>query len=164
MDKQWGIDIKKSSARPSSAIKKELKKIIALTTKKGSKPFTGRGNKIKDISLDRFWDIKSISDDGDFRFAINKDHPLFIELSNKVNEDKMKLIKLFFDGLEAYLPLDAIQAKLQTSPKQIKQESALSDEDILGLANTLRLSGLSQIEIDKWLKTEIFSEHKDIFK
>ncbi len=164
MDKHWGIDIKKSSARPSSAIKKELKKIIEIATKKGSKPFTGRGNKIIDKSIDRFWDIKSISDDGEFRFGINKGHPLYVELSNKVIKDKMKLMNLFLDGLEAYLPLDAIQAKLQTNPKQIKQESALSREDILELANTLKMSGLSQIEIDKWLKTEIFSEHKDIFK
>ena len=162
MDKEWGIDIKKSSARPSSSIKKELKKIISLTTKKGSKPFTGRGNKIQDKSIDRFWDIKSSSEE-EFRFAINKEHPLFTELSTMMNEEKLKLINLFIDGIEAYLPLDAIQAKLQTNPKQIKQESALAKDDILELAKTLKLSGLSQLEIDKWLKTEIFSKHKNIF-
>ena len=162
MDKQWGIDIKKSSARPSSNIKKALKKIIELTTKKGSKPFTGRGNKIKDKTIDRFWDIKSVSKDEEFRFVINKEHPLFIELTYNFKGDKLKLINLFINGLEAYLPLDSIQAKLQTNPKQIKQESALAEDDVLELASTLKLAGLSKSEIDKWLKTEIFSKHKNI--
>jgi hypothetical protein len=163
MDKQWGIDIKKSSARPSSNIKKELKKIIRLTTKKGSKPFTGRGRKIQDKSMDRFWDIKPISEEGEFRFSINKEHPLYIELCNKVKDNNIELINLFLNGLEAYLPLEAIQAKLQTDPKRIKQESALAEKDILDLANTLKIAGLSESEIDKWLKTEVFSNHKNIF-
>ena len=64
--------------------------------------------------------------------------------------------------MEAYLPLDSIQAKLQTNPKQIKQESALAEDDVLELASTLKLAGLSKSEIDKWLKTEIFSKHKNI--
>ena len=162
MDKEWGIDIKKSSAQPSSLIKKELKKIISLTTKKGSKPFTGRGNKIKDKSIDHFWDIKSYSKD-EFRFTVNKEHPLFTELSTMMNEEKLKLINLFIDGIEAYLPLDAIKAQLQTNPKQLKKENALAEDDVLELAKTLKLSGLSQLEIDKWLKTEIFSKHKNIF-
>jgi len=162
MDKQWGIDIKKSSARPSSLIKRELKKIIRLITKKGSKPFTGRDRIINDRSIDRFWDIKPVSEEGEFRFVINKEHPLFMELIHNFNEDKLKLINLFMNGLEAYLPLDSIQAKLQTNPKQIKQESALAEDDILELANTLKLAGLSQSEINKWLKTEIFSKHKNI--
>ena len=57
IDNFWGIDVKKSTANPVSEIKSDLKRIINQVTEKGSRPYTGRGKKIKDKSTIRFWEI-----------------------------------------------------------------------------------------------------------
>ena len=44
-DKYWGIDIKKSHAKPRADIKERLKVIINKSTEIGSRPYTGRGKK-----------------------------------------------------------------------------------------------------------------------
>src|SRR5690606_3175789 len=53
-DQYWGIDIKKSTASPNEEIKKDLKRIISQVTEKGSRPYTGRGRKIEDKTVNRF--------------------------------------------------------------------------------------------------------------
>ncbi|WP_419802130.1 ATP-binding protein [Mucilaginibacter sp.] len=78
IDAHWGIDIKKSIARPSEEIKRDLKRVIGQATEKGSRPYTGRGRKIEDKTIVQFWEILSLNDD--IRFAVNQEHPLFRSL------------------------------------------------------------------------------------
>ena len=45
------------------------------------------------------------------------------------------MLQFYLKGIQAYLPLEAIQAKLQLSPHELKQEEALSEEEILEFLN-----------------------------
>jgi len=137
-DEHWGIDIKKSNARPTNEIKDDLKRIIKLVTEKGSRPFTGRGKKIKDNRISKFWQLVPIKND--FRFVLNQLHPLFEHLLSTLDKDKIELLELYLKGIQAYLPLEAIQAQLQQNPHKIKQESSLSSEDINTLAKKIKIS------------------------
>ncbi len=159
-DEHWGIDIKKSVARPTNEIKNDLKRIIQLITEKGSRPYTGRGKKIKDNRIIKFWQLVPINND--FRFVLNQSHPLYAHLLSKFKEDEIELLDLYLKGIQAYLPLEAIQAQLQQNPHQIKQESALSNEDINTLAIKLKSAGLNKEYIDNLLKTEIFKNNKEL--
>jgi hypothetical protein len=47
--------------------------------------------------------------------------------------------------VKAYLPLDAIQAHLQQNPHEIKQETALSEDDIRSLVVQLKAQGLDSL-------------------
>ena len=87
MDTHWGIDVKKSTARPTPEIKGELKKVIKQITVKGSKPYTGRGNKIKDLTVERFWQLKQLND-SKIRFSINKEHPLIKKINLNLSKDE----------------------------------------------------------------------------
>jgi len=161
LDKHWGIDIKKSIARPSPEIKKDLKRIIAQVTEKGSRPFTGRGKKIEDKTKKQFWQIVPI--DNDFRFAINLQHPIYEQLISLLNEDAKEILNIYLKALQAYLPLEAIQAKLQQNPYRIRQETALTNDEVLELAEKIKSLNISQEQIDSLLKTEIFRESKEVF-
>lgn len=158
VDHHWGIDVKKSIARPADLVRSNLKRIISRVTDIGSKPFTGRGRKIEDKTLIQFWEILPMNED--FRFAINENHPLFTDLSNDLSDNLRQKLELYLKGLQAYLPIDAIQFKLQNSPHQLKQQNALTVEDIEELTERLKNSGLSQDYIDALLKTEIYINRK----
>jgi hypothetical protein len=157
-DEYWGIDIKKSTARPIVLIKEDLKRIINLVTEKGSRPFTGRGKKIEDKSINRFWIM--LLDNNYIRFTLNQDHPIYKYLHSRLNKDEVDLLNIYLKGLQAYLPLEAIQAKLQQSPHQVIQEDILSKKDIERLVTKLKAAGLNREYIESLVKTEIFKNNK----
>jgi hypothetical protein len=159
-DRLWGIDIKKSTAKPLPEIRADLVRIISQITEKGSRPFTGRGRKIEDKTTTRFWELVPLVD-GDFRFAVNQEHPLYLKLLESCDDEE--LLTAYLDGLQAYLPLEAIQSHLQQNPHKIKQETALPEEEVTLLANKLKASGLSPEFLEGLLKTEIFKNKKELF-
>lgn len=159
-DELWGIDVKKSTANPLPEIKQDLKRIIDNVIKDGYKPFTTRGRKINDKSTIRFWDI--IPENENFYFGINKKHPLYERLKESLNDECGFWFDLYMKGLQAYLPVSAIQAQLQQNPHNLKQEMSISLQEIEELAYKLKQLGLSQEEIEKMLKTEIFKDKKEL--
>ena len=161
MDTHWGIDIKKSIARPSEKIRNDLKRIIDQVTEKGSRPFTGRGRKIEDKTIVQFWEIIPVNNE--FRFAVNQNHPLFHDLKSELSNDALDKLNLYLKGLQAYLPLEAIQHNLQKNPHQIKQQTAFSEEDITLLTEKLLSKGLSKEYIEELLKTEIYNNRTNPF-
>ncbi len=160
-DKYWGIDIKKSHAKPRADIKERLKVIINKATELGSRPYTGRGKVIKDKTITKFW--QTIPVDNGFRFGLNKEHPLYQKIKISLGEN-FELLDIYLKGLEAYLPLEAIQAHLQQNPHEIKQETALSEDDIKSLVAQLKSQGLDDEYIESLLKTEIFKNNKELLK
>ncbi len=161
-DELWGIDIKKSKASPLPEIKKDLRRIIGETTVLGSRPYTGRARKIKDKSIIRFWDLVPTSEV--MHFGINRDHPVYKQLLDSLPKKEIYLLDKFLKGLEAYLPIESIQAELQKNPHDVKQENALTSEEIDDLADKLKKSGIDSEYIECLLKTELFKDRKELFE
>ncbi|MCM3572279.1 ATP-binding protein [Mesobacillus subterraneus] len=159
-DKYWGIDIKKSTASPINELKSDLKRVIRQVTEKGSRPFTGRGRKIEDKFTTRFWELAAHNEG--IKFILNSKHPIFERLYSDISDESRELLNLYLMGIQAYLPLDAIQAQLQQNPHKIRQEEALGEEEVEKLVETLKSSGLDQEYIDSLLKTEIFKNRKEL--
>lgn len=162
MDKHWGIDIKKSIARPADVIKSDLRRIISQVIEKGARPYSARGKKIEDKSVLQFWETYPAKDH--FRFAINQGHPLYKDLIAQLDEHQLQKLKYYLKGLQAYLPLDAIQAKLQSDPHTLNQSAALNEEDIINLLKMLKDSGISEEYKNELLKTEIYKNRAELFK
>lgn len=161
-DHDWGIDIKKSSANPVSEIKKDLKRIIAQVTPKGSRPYTGRGKKIEDKTTTRFWEL--VADNKDIHFAINREHPIIKSLEDTLTEDQHHLLNVILMGLESYLPLDAIVAQLNTNPLKVKQETLINENEIKILVENWRSKGISESFIKELLKTEVYKNKEGYFE
>jgi hypothetical protein len=161
-DRLWGIDIKKSTASPMPEIRKDLKRVISEVTKEGVKPFTGRGRKIKDKTVTRFWQI--ISDDKTFHYGLNKEHPIYKKLLKDLPNEISDLFKSYVKGLEVYLPLDSIQSSLQQTPYKLNQENILQESEVSALIDQLKNSGIDNNYIDELLKAEMFENHKKELK
>ncbi len=155
-DSFWGIDIKKSTANPCHEIRNDLKRIINQITEKGSRPFTGRGKKITDKNIIRFWNL--VPDKELISFGLNKEHPILKKLMSELNDEQRKLFTMYLKGIQSYLPLDAIQAQLQENPHKVKQELDLDEEALIEMINKLRSSGVDESYIEELLKTEIFKK------
>lgn len=153
-DYYWGIDIKKSSANPLPEIKKELKRIICQVTERGARIYTGRGRKIKDKCVNKFWEIRPVGNG--FRFALNQDHPILKKVKAELKSRELEALDIYLKGVQAYLPLEAIQAQLQQNPHKIKQETALKEQEIDELVKKLKLANLDESYINDLLKTELF--------
>ena len=82
---------------------------------------------------------------------------------SSLDDYQREKLKYYLNGVQAYLPLDAIQSKLQTDPHSVKQESALTEDDINKLLVLLKESGLSEEYKQELLKTEIFKNRPEIF-
>lgn len=162
IDTHWGIDIKKSIARPSEKIRQDLMRIIDQVTEKGSRPFTGRAKKISDKNVIQFWEIIPMNDD--FRFALNISHPLYRKLISDLSEEKRNAISYYLNAIEAYLPIDSIQFQLQKNPQLVKQEFSLSEEQIIEHTKNLLVSGLSLEEINELFKTQIYINRQNLLK
>lgn len=158
-DYLWNIDIKKSAAAPNKVIRSELRKILDQVLERGSRPYTGRGRKIEDKTTTHFWDIKH--NDDEITFSINQKHPLLDQLLNVLEDYQIEILNSYFKGLEAYLPLAAIQSHMMAEPHKIKQESKFTKEEIRDLAIKLRSLNLNESYINEFLKTEIFKNHKE---
>ena len=83
---------------------------------------------------------------------------------DSLSEDSASMLNIYLKGIEAYLPLEAIQSNLQQNPHKVKQEQALSDDDVKELVVKLKSSGLSQEYIKSLLKTEIFKNKKGLLE
>lgn len=160
-DSFWGIDIKKSAANPCQEIKGDLKRIINQITEKGSRLFTGRGRKIKDKNTTRFWSLLPYQDG--VRFSINEEHPILERLIDGLDNRQDELLRMYLEGIQSYLPLDAIQAQLQENPHKVKQEISLSDRELMDIIKKLKKEGMDESYIDELLKTEIFKSRKELF-
>ncbi|WP_419802129.1 hypothetical protein [Mucilaginibacter sp.] len=73
-------------------------------------------------------------------------------------------LNFLLKGLEAYLPIEAIQFNLQKNPHLIKQQTAFTETDITDLTSKLLASGLSQEDIDDLLKTELYKGRKNLLQ
>lgn len=159
-DDFWNIDIKKSTASPNKFIKTELKRIIKTVLEKGTRPYTGRGKKMNDLSSNPLWEI-TLGEDN-VRFIVNKVHPVLEEITKQIGEDTTHLLQSYLKALEAYLPLTAIQAHMISEPHKIKQEEIFNEEEISELASKLRTLNLSEERIAELLKTEMFKNRKEL--
>jgi hypothetical protein len=159
-DQYWGIDIKKSTANPMPEIKNDLKIIIAEVTKESMKPIKRKSRQLTDKTITRFWKI--IPMDDEFHFGINKEHPIYSKLIDTMTTSQLYMLNIYLKGIEAYLPLESIQAQLQQNPHHVKQKEALSDSDIQELVIKLQSTGMTEEYINSLLKTEIFKNNKEL--
>lgn len=159
-DQYWGIDIKKSTASPSEEIKKDLKRIISQVTEIGSRPYTGRGRKIEDKTVNRFWGLSPLN--GEVRFVLNTEHPLLNYLKSFIDHEEIEILDTYLKGIQAFLPLDAIQSNLQQNPHEVNQKSVLTDQELENIISKLKSSNIDESMMEQLFNTEIFKEYRRV--
>ena len=153
----WGIDIKKSTARPVPEIRNDLKRVTRSMLNQGSRPYTGRGKRVKNNFTTNLWDIKKNSDL--IEFVLNFEHPLYKTLLKQFSNEDESVLRDYLKAIQTYIPFDAILAHLHQNPYGIKRE--LNQSEVNEIAKTLKFLNLSDEEIANYMKTDVFKNHKE---
>lgn len=159
-DHFWNIDVKKSIANPNQIIKNELKKIMAQVLSRGEKTYTKRGAKIEDKTIVPFWQV--LHENDEIIFELNQKHPILSKLQTLIDDKPQSILNAYLKGIEAYLPLAAIQAHMITEPHKIKQSEMVADQERDSFLQNLLDLDLTKEEIEELMKTELFKKMKGL--
>lgn len=159
-DDFWNIDVKKSIANPNQIIKNELKKIMNQVLSRGEKTYTKRGTKIQDKTIVPFWQV--YHENNVIRFELNQEHPILSKLQTLIDDKSHSILNAYLKGLEAYIPLAAIQAHMITEPHKIKQLELVADQERNNFLKNILELDLTPEEIDELMKTELFKKFQEM--
>ena len=153
-DPDWGIDIKKSIAKPTNNIREQLRRIIKEITLVGSRVYTGRGKKIEDKSVEKFWNLYP-EENGKISFRLNLENQLYKKILENLSKDNIYLLNMYLKYIQEYIPLNAILVQLQQNPHKVCQREKRTDEEKKKLREKLLELGLNEEYLKK---LEIFKE------
>ncbi|MGY1719055.1 ATP-binding protein [Blastococcus sp. SYSU DS0552] len=136
-DLEWGLDVKKSSATPPAALVRHLTRVGKATRERAGAVISHRGRVVRDrqtTSEDFTW--KTLSQFGQTRFVINREHALVRELIER-NPTARSDLNALFTMIESTLPVGLIRA----TPEASARPSALGDDvvpdDVLDMASRM---------------------------
>lgn len=136
LDEMWTIDIKKSRARPPAPVRARLRQIIDKVTTRSTTVHRGRGKKLFDEIKAPVWE--RYADQGNIRYALNKEHPLIEALSSELSDENYHRLTTLIEAISSSLPVEMIYSDFSTHPRDIRQNGT-SQEEI-----NERLSALKQ--------------------
>jgi hypothetical protein len=118
LDSEWGVDVRKSRIRPPAAIRARLKPLVERMTDSAKRPYTYRGTRQSSGGGLPFW--LRITERGQIRYEINRDHPVIVCLRNGLNGSGPDL-DILLSGVEATLPLEAMFSDVGSDPHSVRQ-------------------------------------------
>lgn len=119
LDEAWTIDIKKSRARPPSAVRDRLRQIITKITARSITVHRGRGQKLFQETQAPLWE--RYADHCGIRFALNMQHPLIKSLDAKLAPDDGRTLHVLLESIAAALPVEMIYSDFSTHPREVSQ-------------------------------------------
>lgn len=151
-DNLWNIDVKKSSASPQKGIRDHLRRILTSVLGQGTKPYTGRGKRIRTSATVPIWEV--VLNPEDIRFVFNRSHPLVEAIKKNVDNQQQQLLDLLLSMMEADLPLNAIQSHMISNPHDIQQEKQINEEQLKEIMAVLRKAGYEESQISALLDSD----------
>jgi len=151
-DHLWNIDVKKSTASPQKGIRDHLRRVLNSVLSQGTKPYTGRGKRVRTSATVPVWEV--LLNEEDVRFVVNRSHPLVEAIKRNVDEEQQQLLDLLLSMMEADLPLNAIQSHMISNPHSIQQEKQVSEEQLNEIVEALRKAGYEEDQIDALLDSD----------
>jgi hypothetical protein len=109
-DSEWSLDVKKSTAMPPPSLARHLSRVAKATRERAGAVISHRGRVVRDrqtSSEDFTW--KTLSQFGQIRFVINRDHALVRELVER-NPSVRGDLNTVFSMIETTLPVGLIRS------------------------------------------------------
>lgn len=157
----WNIDVKKSTASPQKGVRDNLRRLLNGVLSQGTRPYTGRGRRIKSISSSpATWDV--LINPEDVRFVVNKQHPLLVEIQGYLQNEEKDLLNMYLSTLEANLPITAIQSHMISNPFSIKQDEQIDIEEVKSLIKNLRNAGFTDEKIKALVDDDLLKRAKEL--
>jgi hypothetical protein len=138
-DRDWALDVKKSTAMPPPALAGHLRRIAKATRERASSVMNHRGRVVRDRqteSVDFTWRVAKQF--GQTRFLINREHPLVREIFDRHPDAKGEVATLI-QMIEATLPVGVIRSTTDTAELAHDSDKGAMDvpDDILEMARRM---------------------------
>lgn len=134
LDDLWTLDIKKSTAIPPSAVRKNLTSVIEKMADRSKRTWTFRGKKETDDSIQHLWNrCKGIN--GGIYYEINRDHPLIDQIVANHSEIKMQMETLL-KQIERNIPFNQLYLDMNND-EHINNEEDVSKKEAEELLDQL---------------------------
>jgi hypothetical protein len=104
LDHLWALDIKKSSASPPPEVRRRLIQIADRIVGRSRRVHKYRGRRVDADNVERIWDL--IEDRDTFRYEINRDHPLVVELSELLDLPGQSVLAHLLRVVESAFPVE----------------------------------------------------------
>ncbi|TKV76137.1 ATP-binding protein [Rhizobium sp. AU243] len=167
LDEMWTIDIKKSRARPPHSVRERLRQIIPRISGRSTTVHRGRGQKLFEEIQAPVWD--RYSDHAGIRYSLNLNHPLVRAVSNRLDEEGAKGLKVLLDSIAYSLPVEMIYSDYSTQPRDVRNYP-VEDDEVLARLRELRaiLFGESTPQPEEFMNiirsTRIFEDKMELVK
>jgi hypothetical protein len=165
LDDLWTLDIKKSSAIPPAEVKSNLQSIVDNLADKSKRTWTFRGKKEISDNVQHVW-TRLKCPGGGVLYELNRNHPLFTQLSDEVPQIKRKIESLL-KHIERSIPLNQLYVDLNNDEK-IENDGGIDSEDIIQAFEMLLAGVKNPIErfelIERLEYTEPFCNFPDVIQ
>jgi hypothetical protein len=160
IDHEWSLDIKKSTAVPPAAIRRELKSILDHNLELSIQTFSKRASR-KKKNLVPFWN-RMVTPDG-VKYEVNMEHPQLECFVNQLSDTQKNVFRGIVKDVAAFFPIGQMQVDLQ---KDVAIENEIegdmySESDIKNRAENLLAAGFT---LEDLKKTELFSGYPEVLK
>ena len=125
-DKEWKIDVKKSTAFPNLEIRKILSHYVSVPVNKSKKVHKASGI-VSKKSKDSYWQEVIFNNTSEFR--INEEHPRYKALIKDMTTEQKQHLKGYLACLEECYPREQLHSLMTIDPYSVKERTV--DEDIL---------------------------------
>lgn len=173
LDHEWKIDIKKATATPSVAIRKDLIRLGKSTRMAAANVYRFRGNQImldaniKSFDFQTVWKILKSRDES-LTYKVNDEHPVIKKIYESDSITK-KEIKILLHLIAENIPIEAIIQNYSEDPQQfeLRADGNTLDEGTITIAkmmfDSLKKSGLNdEIAIKQIFHIQPFNEYPQL--
>ena len=116
-DKEWNIDVRKSTAVPPISIQKEIKRIAVAAQRESSKVYRHRGKKLaRKGSKEQYFVWHQSVRNGKLGYEINREHPIIINL---LRSDFGAQVKQLINLIEETIPVPMIISDYSEKAKEM---------------------------------------------
>ncbi len=119
LDKEWDIDVKKTSLRLPNTIRNKMKRLSAEPRKRSKRTVIYRGDEEKANS---YWDIIDNRREKIITYGISTENKEINDLTKSLNKDSLNLFNKYLKKLSLSLPLNHIANSMNVNPKEIQPE------------------------------------------
>lgn len=162
LDKEWSLDVKKSTAKIPDKIKEQIKASLEDSIHRSKKTTRFKGVKEQQFE-DKVWNRINLRD-GFVKYELNKENPIYKLLSENLSENDKALLDSFIFQIETGLPKYSIQNDTLDDLKIINDSDSNTPEELMDIVcKDLEYVPLNKKEIilDELLKTDIYKSISD---
>lgn len=162
LDKEWSLDVKKSTAKIPDKIKEQIKASLEDSIHRSKKTTRFKGVKEQQFE-DKVWNRINLRD-GFVKYELNKENPIYKLLSENLSENDKALLDSFIFQIETGLPKYSIQNDTLDDLKIVNDSDSNTPEELIDrVCNDLEYVPFNKKEIilEELLKTDVYKSISD---